>query len=48
VKVCDQKRMVDYADYKVGLFFISPFELFVEGEAVIAKLEKKKSRTPSE
>jgi hypothetical protein len=43
VKVYDQKRTVDYADYKVGLFYISPFDLFVEGEAVITKLEKKKS-----
>jgi hypothetical protein len=24
VKVYDQKRTVDYADYKVGLFYISP------------------------
>jgi len=39
---------VDYADYKVGLFYISPFDLFVEGEPVIPKLEKKESRAPSE
>jgi len=39
---------VDYADYKVGLFYISPFDLFVEGEPVMTKLEKKKSRSPSE
>jgi hypothetical protein len=45
VKVYEQKRRVDYADYKVGLFYISPFDLFVEGEAVITKLERKKSRT---
>jgi hypothetical protein len=43
VKVYDQKKIVDYADYKVGLFYISPFDLFVEGEAVITKMEKKKS-----
>ena len=48
VKVYDQKRTVEYADYKVGLFYISPFDLFVEGEQVIAKLEKKKSRSSSE
>jgi len=35
-------------DYKVGLFYISPFDLFVEGEPVITRLEKKKSRSPSE
>ena len=33
---------MDYADYKVGLFYISPFDLFVEGEAVIIKLEGKR------
>jgi hypothetical protein len=48
VKVYDQKRSVDYADYKVGLYYISPFDLFVEGEAVITKLEKKESRTRPE
>jgi hypothetical protein len=48
VKVFDQKRAVDYADYKVGLFYISPFDLCVEGEPVITKLEKKKSRSTSE
>ena len=46
VKVYDQKRTVEYADYKVGLFYISPFDLFVEGEAVITKMEKKKTRSP--
>jgi len=48
VKVYDQKRTVDYADYKVGLYYISPFDLYVEGEAVITKLEKKKASSPSE
>jgi hypothetical protein len=48
VKVYDQKRTVEYANYKVGLFYISPFDLFVEGGAVITKLEKKKSSSPSE
>ncbi|MCX5879859.1 MAG: hypothetical protein NTY44_12200, partial [Deltaproteobacteria bacterium] len=33
VKVYEQKRTVEYADYKVGLLYISPFDLFVEGEA---------------
>ena len=40
VKVYDQKRTVDYADSKVGLFYMSPFDLFVEGEAVTSKLAK--------
>jgi len=48
VKVYEQKRRVEYADYKVGLFYISPFDLFVGGEPVITKLEKKESRSPSE
>jgi hypothetical protein len=48
VKIYDQKRTVDYADYKVGLFYISAFDLFVEGEPVITKLEKKKSRARPE
>jgi hypothetical protein len=33
---------------QVGLFYISPFDLFVEGEAVITKLERQKSRSASE
>jgi hypothetical protein len=48
VKVYDQKRAVEYADYKAGLFYISPFDLFVQGEPVITKLERKKSKAPSE
>jgi hypothetical protein len=48
VKVYDQKKIVNYADYKVGLFYISPFELFVGGDLVIRKLEKRKSKAPSE
>ena len=44
----DQKKTLDYADYKVGLFYISPFDLFVEGEPVIRKLEKQKYGSPSE
>ena len=47
VKVYEQSRTVEYADYKVGLFYISPFDLYVEGEGVITKLERKKSRSPS-
>jgi hypothetical protein len=43
VKVYDQKKTVDYADYKVGLFYVSPFDLFVGGEPVIKKLEKRNS-----
>ena len=45
VRVYEQSKTVDYADYKGGLFYISPF---VDGEPVISKLEKKRSRSPSE
>jgi hypothetical protein len=48
VKVYDQKRTVDYADYKVGLFYMSPFDLFVDGQLGITKLEKKRSRSVRE
>jgi hypothetical protein len=48
VKVYEQSKTVDYADYKVGLLYISPFDLFIEGEPVITKLEKKKSRSASD
>lgn len=48
VKVYEQSRTVDYADYKVRLFYISPFDLFVEGEPVITKLERKNSRSRPE
>ena len=40
VKIYDQKRIVDYADYRVGLIYISPFDLFGQGEAVITKLDR--------
>ena len=44
VKVYEQKRKVDYADYKVGLLYVSPFDLLVDGEPVITKLDRKKKR----
>lgn len=43
VKVYEQMKRVDYADYKVGLLYISPFDLIVDGEPVITKLDKKKN-----
>ena len=43
-----KKRSVDYADYKMVLFYISPLYVYVESEAVISRPEKKKSRTLSE
>jgi hypothetical protein len=41
-------KPADYADYKGRLFCISPFDLFIEGEPVITKLGKKKSRAMRE
>ena len=40
VKVYEQKRTVDYAEYKVGMLYASPFDLFVDGKPVITKLSK--------
>lgn len=40
VKVYEQKRTVDYADYKVGMVYASPFDLFGDGVPVITKLNK--------
>ena len=42
VKVYEQRKRVDYADYRVGLLYISPFDLLVNGEPVISKLDRKK------
>lgn len=39
VKIYDQLKTVSYADYKVGLCYVSPFDLFVNGEPVITKLK---------
>lgn len=41
VKLYHQKKVVDYADYKVGLWYASPFALWVDGKAVIEPLRKK-------
>lgn len=32
VKVYDQRRLVDYADYRLGLFYIAPKDLVFDGE----------------
>ena len=42
VKVYEQMKTVDYADYKIGLLYISPFNLFVDGQPVITKLDRRK------
>lgn len=44
VKLYYQKRTVDYADYKIGLWYVSPFALKTkEHEAIIPPLRKKKT-----
>jgi hypothetical protein len=40
VKIQDQKRWVDYADYRVGFICMDPCDLFVEGEQVMTKLDR--------
>ena len=35
VMVYDQRRVVKYADYKLGLYYISPSDLYVEGAPVM-------------
>jgi len=48
VRVYYQKRSVDYADYKMNLFYTSPLYIYVESEAAMSRWEKKKPRTLSE
>jgi len=41
VKVYRQKATVDYADYRVGMYYISPFELVTDRHSVLVRpLEK--------
>lgn len=35
IKVYFQKRVVDYADYKIGKFYISPFDLYLDNKNLI-------------
>lgn len=38
IKVYFQKRTVNYADYKVGMYYITPFELYTgDGKVLITK-----------
>ena len=41
VKIYEQKKLVDYADYKIGLFYISPFDLCTKDGRIIEPLRKK-------
>jgi hypothetical protein len=44
IKFYDQLHKVDYADYKVGMMYASPFELYVNGEVIIEDLRNKKKK----
>lgn len=35
VKIYHQKKLVNYADYKIGLYYISPEDLYVNGYRII-------------
>ena len=35
VMVYDQRRTVRYADYKIGLYYIAPSDLYVKGSSVM-------------
>ena len=46
VKVYYQRKPVDYADYRPGLFYISPFDLYTEsGQVLIEPLRDVKKKT---
>lgn len=40
VKLYYQKKLVNYADYKIGFYYISPFDLYVDNEVVIRRLNE--------
>lgn len=40
IKMYQQKRLVEYADYQIGLFYISPGDLYVVGEKVLITTRK--------
>jgi len=39
VKIYHQRLTVNYADYKIGKYYISPFDLYVNDSVVIEKLK---------
>jgi len=44
VKIYWQKRKVIYADYKLGYYYISPFDLLADGRTIIEPLKREKKR----
>ena len=43
VKLYLQKKLVDYADYKIDFCYISPFDIFTENGIIIEKIKKNAS-----
>lgn len=44
VKLYYQTNTVDYADYKIGLLYMSPFELYDENGIVLIEPKKRKKK----
>ena len=42
VKLYEQKRTVGYADYVIGMWYVSPFDLRVDGSIIIRPLRKER------
>jgi hypothetical protein len=42
VKIYDQLKTVDYADYRIGMMYADPFKCYVNGKVIIEKLRDKK------
>jgi len=38
VMVYRQRRTIAYADYRVGMWYVSPFDLFTDGKEVVKEL----------
>lgn len=43
VKIYHQKKTVDYADYKIGFWYISPFDLKTESGVLIEPIRQRTS-----
>jgi hypothetical protein len=42
VKIYEQRKLVDYADYRIGMWYISPFQLWAEKYGVLIDPLRKK------
>ena len=43
VKIYYQKKIVDYADYKIGWYYISPFDLYTENQKPLIEPLRKRN-----